>query len=560
MPKRKSNVLTFKSLLLQNPFGLIVAASIGAIASLAAVALLGISGWFLSAAGLAAVVGTALTFDFLTPGALVRLMAILRTAGRYGEQVFSHDHLLGLLRTLRLWVWDQRKNLPFIELNKQTKGDLLQRLIGDLDQIIKWPLAVVMPWLYASLGCLSLLVLSAFIVPTLWPWVVVFSAIQLVLLPWLAHRLCCVSVFKMQALSTHRRARFMSVFGALITLTIRGSWTGYARKLQTLDNRQKEEQARIQRTSSAAKYLTQITTFALIAVTLRQVLSYTDGVLVLDQGIQATWLVALLLVMLAVNELIQPLSIAFIAQGQSKVGLRRLNQIAEQGVNEEAPACKLGVTIRFEDLVGGYRQDIQQKTSLMGINGDVSLGESLRVVGKSGAGKSTLLATLAGDLPFSGYVYLGDRNLDEREASITSNAHWYKQVAYLPQNPIIFQQSLASNLRLGAPSATDQELVNVLQVLGLGEWLESLPNGLDTLLGAQGRDVSGGQARRIALGRALLRKAPLMLLDEPFDGLDSASIQRVCDAISSHSYSPDYLIYVSHIDSPLDQMAMPLKV
>ncbi|TDO99574.1 amino acid ABC transporter ATP-binding/permease protein [Marinomonas balearica] len=554
MPKRKSNVLTFKSLLFQNPFGLIVAASIGAIASLAAVALLGISGWFLSAAGLAAVVGTALTFDFLTPGALVRLMAILRTAGRYGEQVFSHDHLLGLLRTLRLWVWDQRQSLPFIDLNKQTKGDLLQRLIGDLDQIIKWPLAVAMPWLYAFLGCIALATLSAFIVPSLWPWVLLYSALQLVFLPWLAHRLCSVAVFKMQALSTHRRARFMSVFGALITLTIRGNWAGYASKLKTLDLRQKALQAYIQKTSSITKYLSQCTTFALMAVTLIQVLAYKNDVLILDEGVQATWLVALLLAMLAVNELLQPLSNAFIAQGQSKVGLRRLNQIALHDHGERATVCKLGETIRFDNLIGRYQQGACQ-SDLKGVSAEIELTQSLRIVGKSGAGKSTLLAALAGDLPFSGSLFI-----DDNEVSITSNQNWYKQVAYLPQNPIIFQQSLSSNLRLGAPNATDQELIEVLNILGLGEWLESLPNGLDTLLGNQGRDVSGGQARRIALGRALLRKSGLMLLDEPFDGLDSTSIQRVCEAIENNKYRPDFLIYVSHINSPLDRNAMSLPV
>jgi len=101
MSKRKPQSLTFKSLLLENPFGLLVAMLVGIISSLAAVALLGISGWFLSAAGLASAMGAALVFNFFTPGALVRLMAILRTAGRYGEQVFSHDHLLGLLRSLR---------------------------------------------------------------------------------------------------------------------------------------------------------------------------------------------------------------------------------------------------------------------------------------------------------------------------------------------------------------------------------------------------------------------------------------------------------------------------
>ncbi len=105
---KKTSTLSLKKLLLANPWGFVIPVILGVVASLAGVALLGISGWFISAAGLATTMGVSLIFNYLTPGAIVRFMAILRTSGRYGEQVTAHNHLLGLLRILRLWVWDQR--------------------------------------------------------------------------------------------------------------------------------------------------------------------------------------------------------------------------------------------------------------------------------------------------------------------------------------------------------------------------------------------------------------------------------------------------------------------
>ena len=553
MSKHKSRSLTFKSLLIENPFGLLVSVLIGAVASLAAVALLGISGWFLSAAGLASMVGTALAFDYFTPGASVRLMAILRTAGRYGEQVFSHDHLLGLLRSLRLWVWDQRIATPSNQLHKQTRGDLLQRLVGDLDQIIKWPLAVVMPWVYSLLGCLSLLALAWWIKPQMVLPVLVFSLLQLLVWPWLANRLALRSVYQMQALSIHRRGRFMSVFSSLITLTIRGHWQHYSDRLNTLDDRQCEAQADIQRAISRIKLIVQLTSLALISSFFMLSLEVSNGDIVLHESVAATMLVALVLATLGVNELIQPMAMAFLAQGQSKVGLKRLNQLQRYEATDasltpeqssDVQSVDAFKSLQLREFSGYYGTS----SAMPSVSFAASQGDTLRLVGRSGAGKSTCLAALAGDLP-----YLGSVSFDGRTVPICENGSWRGKVGYLPQQSVIFQQSLAANLRLGSPKATDEELLRVLSVLGLSEWVAALPKGLDTLLGAQGRDVSGGQARRIALARILLRKAEVLLLDEPFDGLDRASIKRVCEALRSSEYRPNFLIYISHVDSGLDE-------
>ncbi|MBM6551759.1 amino acid ABC transporter ATP-binding/permease protein [Marinomonas ostreistagni] len=554
MSKRKPQSLTFKSLLLSNPAGLGVALLIGAISCLAGIALLAISGWFLSAAGLASVLGTALVFNYFTPGALIRLMAILRTAGRYGEQVMAHDFLLGLLRSLRLWVWDQRVATPMQQLHQQTHGDLLQRIVGDLDQVIKWPLAVLMPWLYGLLACAGVMGLAAWVAPQLvWP-VLLYSVLQLVFLPWLAQRLAARAVYSMQVLATLRRGRFMGLFQALITLTIRGNWQSYSARLDMLDQRQKQAQQRLQKVSSSIKLVSQLLTFLLLVAVIASVVKFDQAALVLREAIAAPWLVALLLSILGLNEVLQPLAQSFIAQGQSKVGLKRLNQL------QQAPTVSSNVVgissieqLQVTDFIGRYsslQRAAQQRAKFV-----ISTGQSVRITGPSGAGKSACLAALAGDIPYLGQVLVNGQSIN-----INDHNGWCQRIAYLPQQAVIFQQSLAANLRLGDPDASDEQLRHVLAILGLGEWLQALPQGLNTLLGAQGRDVSGGQARRIALARVLLRQSDVLLLDEPFDGLDKVSIARVCEALDQPEFRPKLLLYVSHVATALDQRAKAVTV
>ena len=555
MSKRKPQFLTFKSLLADNPSGLIVATLIGAVASLAAVALLGISGWFLSAAGLASAMGTALAFNYFTPGALVRLMAILRTAGRYGEQVLSHDYLLGLLRQLRLWVWDQRVATSSSALHQQTQGDLLQRIVGDLDQIIKWPLAVLMPWIYGILCCLAIAALAFWVHPMLIAPIALYSMFQLGVLPWLARRAALRSVYVTQALSVHRRSRFMSLFSALITLTIRGHWHDYSKRLKQLDQRQQREQAVIQRVVSRVKLAGQLSTLVLLMALVSLSLVWQEPTIELKSEVSATWLVALLLAVLGVNEVLQTLSQSFLAQGQSNVGLKRLNQLAV--APQEAQAACLAIPhlerLGIRSFAGVYAASQRPPQSTASFS--MQTGDRVRICGRSGAGKSACLAALAGDIQ-----YLGVATINDQTVALLDNHAWRSKLTYLSQQPVIFQQSLAANLRLGDPDASDEQLMYVLSILGLREWVGALPNGLNTLLGAQGRDLSGGQARRITLARALLRKADVLLLDEPFDGLDRVSIERVCDALSHTEYRPKFLIYVSHVETRLDAHAQSVQV
>jgi ATP-binding cassette subfamily C protein CydC len=558
----KMTKLSLKRLLFANFWGFLVPVIVGVAASLAGIGLLGVSGWFISAAGLATAMGVGFAFNYLTPGAIVRFMAILRTAGRYGEQVTAHNHLLDLLKILRLWVWDQRVAKDPANLHEQTRGDLLQRLVNDLDQIILWPLVVFLPWIYALVSYMVVSILAYFISPELLLPMAVAAVLHVLIVPYICGRFATHEVHVGQVLGVHRRSRFVSLFSALVTLTIRGHWKDYAKRLGQLDERQRKTEIRIQNAVSLGRLLAYCVTISLIASCL-YLISYIDpetGLWILLEGIQGTWVVGFVLSIFAVNELALPLVQSFVAQGKSQVGLRRLNQLHQ----EPSAASQL----HSENLASEHLQQSLTQIALQNWRGfhasngmgntvlDLSIktGETVWIRGNSGSGKSTLLASIAGDCLSSGQAMINGEACD-----LYGNSDYQNQISYLPQSPYIFQQSIAANLRLGNPNVTHEELWAVLAAVSLADWVESLPDKLGTLLSSQGRNLSGGQRKRLALARLLLRKAPVLLLDEPFDGLDKATIKTVCHALQ-HDYKPDILLLVSHIDSKIGEDARKIEL
>jgi ABC-type transport system involved in cytochrome bd biosynthesis fused ATPase/permease subunit len=147
------------------------------------------------------------------------------------------------------------------------------------------------------------------------------------------------------------------------------------------------------------------------------------------------------------------------------------------------------------------------------------------LTGPSGSGKSTVLAALLGFVvPTAGTIAIGP-------TVAGSDPGWRDHFSWVPQRPHLFNATLAENLRLGAPEASDVELAAVLDAVGLADLLAGLPGGLATVVGHDGLTLSAGERQRVALARALLRSAPILLLDEPSASLDPPTVARLAPAI-----------------------------
>ncbi|GAB7050003.1 thiol reductant ABC exporter subunit CydD [Catenuloplanes indicus] len=251
------------------------------------------------------------------------------------------------------------------------------------------------------------------------------------------------------------------------------------------------------------------------------------GLRVLDGAL--TLQVALLLLLLA-PEAYLPLRAAGARFHASMEGLTALDAAftlsaapAPAAVTATHPAPAGFREIRFEDVTVAYDRTV----ALRNVSLTVAAGDRIAIVGPSGAGKSTLLALLLGFVtPASGRVLV-----DGVDLATVDPEQWRRRIAWVPQQAHLFATTMAGNIRLGAPDATDADVAAAANAALLDDVLAGLPAGLHTRLGERGHGLSSGQRQRVALARAFLRAdAPLLLLDEPTARLDGGSEAAVLDA------------------------------
>ena len=180
--------------------------------------------------------------------------------------------------------------------------------------------------------------------------------------------------------------------------------------------------------------------------------------------------------------------------------------------------------VKLEAVEFYYRED---KPLLKEFSMKVEKGESIAITGPSGCGKTTISKLLLGLYPVvEGDIFLGGRSYHK-----LSNAAIRQQIAYVPQEPYLFNESIRENIRLGKPEASDEQVENAAKLAYAHDFIMNLENGYDTNVGERGNMLSGGQRQRIAIARAILKDAPMILLDEATSALDNESEQLVNDAL-----------------------------
>ncbi len=182
--------------------------------------------------------------------------------------------------------------------------------------------------------------------------------------------------------------------------------------------------------------------------------------------------------------------------------------------------------IRFQGVSVSYQEG--QRQALQNIDLDIAKGQRIALVGPSGAGKSTIAHLLMRFIePTAGRILIDDHPLN----AIDPRA-WRRHIAWMPQRPYLFNMSIADNIRLGQPDASMDAVIRAAQQAFAHDFIQTLPQGYDAIAGERGARLSGGQAQRIALARAFLRDAPIVILDEPTANLDPETEEQIQQAIA----------------------------
>lgn len=535
----------------------LIAALLGIMTALSVIGLLMTSGWFISAAAMAGMVALGShSFNYLVPAAIIRVMAMVRTAGRYGEMMVSHHVVFVLLQRLRVRFFTQFARLPLANLSSTLQSThAMHRLTHDIEVLNELPLRVVSPWLVATTA--SLLVATLLYQYEVNPTLIAIFLIAGLMLPAMLTWISIKHARAHQALAESRRVSLLNPLSALTHLLIWQRWQSELTAFNSLDTQHTHQQKRIQRAQSLVMLIMQ---WLIAAVLVGLLMGFYHTPLV----ISVPMLLALFLGIMGMTDLLAPLVTHSLALGNSLAAKHQLNELLNPSLqpshhlNHDLAPLPIDVarlsaplTLTIHQLAGKMPQAI---VGFKAISLTATQGIPVLITGRSGAGKSTLLQVLAHELaPQQGSIELN--GMDWLALHNTPAL-----TGYLGQQIDIFDQTLATNLRLGNADASDEQLWQVLGKVGLKDWARSQPLRLQTPLGEYGQAISGGQARRIALARLLLSPKKILLLDEPFAGLDKKSREALWQMLVQHQQQGILIIVTHHLwqtECPINIVQLP---
>ena len=511
---------------------------------LASIGLLTLSGWFLAGAAIAGFPGI-YYFNYMLPAAGVRGAAIFRTAGRYGERLVSHDATFKVLAHLRVFAFSKVLPLSPGGISRFRQGELLNRLVADVETLDHLYLRVLSPIITAFFVTFVLIFGLSYLDPRL-AWVL--GGVMLFLLftmPWVFYRAGKPIGQELTELRGSYRAILTSALQGQAEITLFGATARFRSNLSKIENKwqvRQQQQATLTGLSQAIILLAAGLTATLL---LWMAAEHVGG------NTQPGALIALFVFCaLAAFEALGPVAVAFQHMGQVIASATRVSQLMEAKPEVSFPIDGKQITqldsLIIDDISFTYPN--QPFAVLNHVSLSLEKGQHLALLGKTGCGKSTLmqLITRAWD------VNHGEIKFNGLPISTFSEAALRSVMSVVPQRVHVFSDTLRNNLRLANETATDSEICEVLTQVGLENLLENTLK-LNAWMGEGGRQLSGGEQRRLGIARALLHNTPLILLDEPTEGLDAHTELQIL-ALLKEKCVDKTLLVITHRMQGLERM------
>ncbi len=506
--------------------------------------LLTVSGWFLAATAIA---GLGTLFNFFYPSASVRGLAIGRTVMRYFEKIVTHDATFRILSKLRVQVFEKIIPLSPAVLNRYRNSDLLNRLVSDVDTLDSLYLRLLAPFFTAAFVIIAMTIgLSCVNIP-LALGLGLFLLILLMIIPTVFYRLGQEFGERLiQARATYR-TQFLEFIQAQAELLLFNAEDKLKEKMSATEKTWQEDQAKEAKLSGFSTALVLFLNGLLISGMLWFVSNADFG----TDEYRTAYIALFTFAALAAFEIIMPLGAAFLHIGQVIAAAERVTEIIEQ-----KPLVEFNGSEEFETKVRlisaknlSFSYPGQETLVLKNLTLDLEQGQKIAILGKTGSGKSSLLQLLVRNYDAN----QGQLLLAEKPISAYSENTLRNQICFLTQRVHVFSDTLRQNLQFASvDEISDEKMIEVLHQVGLSKLLEQEGKGLNLWLGDGGRPLSGGEQRRLGLARILLNNAPILLLDEPTEGLDRETERHILRLILQHAENKT-LIMVTHRLSSIEQ-------
>ena len=508
------------------------------------IGLLTTSGWFLAATSIA---GLGTLFNFFYPSASVRGLAIGRTLFRYFEKLVTHDATFRILAKLRVQVFEKIIPLSPGVLNRYRNSDLLNRLVSDVDTLDSLYLRLIAPFITAIFVILAMCIGLSFVNAPLALGLGASLLLLVFVIPTVFYQLGKKFGDKL----VHSRALYRTQFLEFIQAQAELLLFNAEDKLK--NNMAKTEtnwQADQQKEANLSGFSTALSLF-LNGLIISAMLWFSSQAEFGNDEYRMAFIALFTFAALASFEILMPLGSAFLHIGQVIASAERVTDIIEQQplvvFNGKTEFDQNATTlIEAKDLSFTYPE--RQNRALDNLNLTIQKGKKVAILGKTGSGKSTLLQLLVRNYDAN----QGELSLAGKPISDYAEDTLRSQFCFLTQRVHVFSDTLRQNLQFAsAINISDEKMIEVLNQVGLGKLLEQ-EQGLDIWLGDGGRPLSGGEQRRLGLARILVNDAPILLLDEPTEGLDRETERQILRLILAHAENKT-LIMVTHRLTAIEQ-------
>ena len=508
---------------------------LGCLAAASAVALLAAAGWLIATAA-----GAPPVLTLTVAAVMVRAFALGRAVFRYFERLTGHDAAFRGLVGLRISVYEQLERLAPAGIARFGRGDLLTRLVGDVDAAVDLSLRVVLPWSQSLLVMLGTLAFLWWLLPSLAAFLAFAGIVGLAVVPLLIARITTRAEAQIGPQRAELANSMVTAFTAIADLNAYGATDKAIAELSRID----AGLTALGRKSASGLAL------GGALMTVVQGASVIGMVWLITPAISAgslspVWIAVAALIPLAVFDVLANLPAAASSLPRIRGSAQRIEALNDLPSPVVPSSTPLKLPLGFQSLVvRDLSVHLMQGDlpALRDIDLDMNQGEHLYVVGPSGSGKSTLANVLMGFVSYSGSVLLNGVELKDADPDVLRD-----RVGLLAQRAHIFNTTIEENVTLGRNELSEQETRTAISGAQLDDFIARLPLGVHAPVGAFGALISGGESQRLALARLTVQPRDLVILDEPTEHLDSQAAISVDQALATQLAGTSVLTITHHL-------------